>query len=300
MEILITGGAGFIGSKVAEKLTEKHNVTIVDNLSSGEENNVPEGAGLVEADLKDKRGCEESFEGKDAVFHFAANPKVSTFPDDRDKDFEDNLEATKNVLDLCVENNVRELVFASSSVVYGEEAEIPTPEEANFDPISMYGATKSGAEHMCQVYSQILDLDLTIVRLANIVGGDNPKGVTYDFVHKLKENPNELEILGDGRQRKSYLHISDTVEGIIASWKADGTVYNIGNNDSIDVTAIAEIVSEEMDLEPEFSYTGGRKGWKGDVPEMRLDINKLKEEGWKPEKNSEEAIRKTVRELLEK
>ncbi len=128
---------------------------------------------------------------------------MNTFPDDRDKDFEENLEATKNVLEACERYEVGELVFASSSVVYGEEAEIPTPEDANMNPISMYGATKCGGEHICQVYQQIFDIELTIVRLANIVGGRNQKGVIYDFKHKLEDNPDNLVILGNGKQRKA-------------------------------------------------------------------------------------------------
>jgi UDP-glucose 4-epimerase len=299
MEILVTGGAGFIGSHLMEKLLENHSVKIIDNLSSGRKENIPENVELVKHDIKKEEGLNQHFEEIDIVFHFAANPKVSTFPDDRDKDFEENLEGTKNILDACVEKDVDELVFASSSVVYGEDAEIPTPEDANLDPISMYGATKAGGEHMCQVYAQIFELDLTIVRLANIVGGRNPKGVIYDFIHKLEKNPEELEILGNGKQRKSYLHVEDTVEGILKAWKSDKTVFNIGSEDSIDVDRIARIVSEETGLEPEFSYTGGEKGWEGDVPEMRLDISKLENEGWKPDLNSEESVRKTVIELLD-
>ncbi|MFQ3274956.1 MAG: UDP-glucose 4-epimerase [Candidatus Nanohaloarchaea archaeon] len=298
MDILVTGGAGFIGSHLCERLGREHEVKIIDNLSSGKKENVPEEVELVQHDLKNDDGLQRYFDGVDTVFHFAANPKVSTFPEDMDKDFEENLKGTKNVLDACEEAGVDQLVFASSSVVYGEEAEIPTPEDANLDPISMYGATKAGGEHMCQVYSNIFGIELTIVRLANIVGGRNPKGVIYDFIQKLEENPRELEILGNGKQRKSYLHVENTIDGILEAWKSDKTVFNIGSEDSIDVDGIAEIVSDEMDLDPEFSYTGGEKGWEGDVPEMRLDISRLKNEGWNPGLNSEESVRKTVKELL--
>lgn len=297
MEILITGGAGFIGSHLAERLSDQHNVTVIDNLSSGRKTNIPEEVELVEHDLK-QGDLEQYFHEQEVVFHFAANPKVSTFPEDMDKDFDENLEGTKNVLDACTEAGVDELVFASSSVVYGENTDIPTSEDANLNPISMYGATKAGGEHMCQVYSDIFEIELTVVRLANIVGGRNQKGVIYDFIKKLEDNPEELEILGNGKQRKSYLHVSDTVEGIVKAWNADETVFNIGSEDSINVDGIAEIVSEEMDLNPEYSYTGGEKGWEGDVPEMLLDIDKLKQHGWKPEKNSEESVRRTVKELL--
>lgn len=298
MKIAVTGGAGFIGSHLCEKLSDKHEIIALDNLSSGKTGNLPEKLELVEADIKED-DLEEIFSEVDVVFHLAANPKVNTFPDDRDKDFDENLRGTKRVLEACEKTGVDELVFTSSSVVYGEDAEIPTPEDANMDPISMYGATKAGGEHMCQIYQQIFDIDLTIVRLANIVGGRNPKGVIYDFIHKLKDNPEKLVILGNGKQRKSYLHVSDTVSGILSAWKSDKTVFNIGSEDSIDVDGIAEIVAEEMDLDPEYEYTGGEKGWDGDVPEMRLEIEKLKETGWRPEQNSSSSVRKTVQELLQ-
>jgi UDP-glucose 4-epimerase len=298
MRAAITGGAGFIGSRLAEQLLKQHEVKIIDNLSSGNRENIPEEAEFEKRDIK-HGDVKDAFQDVGTVFHFAANPKVNTFPDDRDKDFDENLKGTKNVLEACEASDVDNLVFASSSVVYGEDVPIPTEEEENLNPISMYGATKAGGEHMCQVYQQIFDLNLTIVRLANIVGGRNQKGVIYDFIHKLKDNPEKLVILGNGKQRKSYLHVSDTVSGILSAWKSEETVFNIGSEDSIDVDGIAEIVADEMNLNPEYEYTGGEKGWDGDVPEMRLSIEKLKNTGWKPEHNSNSSVRNTVREILD-
>jgi UDP-glucose 4-epimerase len=298
MRAAITGGAGFIGSRLAEELLKQHQVKIIDNLSSGNRKNIPEKAEFEKIDIKQGE-LKDAFSDVDTVFHFAANPKVNTFPDDRDKDFDENLKGTKNVLEACEASDVDNLVFASSSVVYGEDVPIPTVEEENLNPISMYGATKAGGEHMCQVYQQIFDLNLTIVRFANIVGGRNQKGVIYDFIHKLKDSPEKLVILGNGKQRKSYLHVSDTVSGILSAWKSEGTVFNIGSEDSIDVDGIAEIIADEMDLNPEYEYTGGEKGWDGDVPEMRLSIKKLKKTGWKPEHDSNSSVRKTVREIVD-
>ncbi|MFP4038413.1 MAG: NAD-dependent epimerase/dehydratase family protein, partial [Candidatus Nanohaloarchaea archaeon] len=277
MRIAVTGGAGFIGSHLSEKLVEEHSVKIVDNFSSGREEYVPEAAELEKVDIKDRERTVEALKGVDSVFHFAANPKVTTFPDDRDRDFEENLVGTRSVLEACVENGIDDLVFASSSVVYGEDASIPTPEEENLDPISMYAATKCGGEHICQVYARTFNIDLTVLRLANIVGGRNRKGVAYDFVNKLREDPEKLTILGNGKQRKSYLHIEDTVNAVLKAWKSSRTTFNIGAEDSLDVDGIADIVAEELGLDPEYEYTGGDRGWKGDVPEMRLSIEKLKD-----------------------
>lgn len=162
----------------------------------------------------------------------------------------------------------------------------------------MYGATKAGGEHICKVYAETFDLNLTILRLANIIGPRNQKGVIYDFIQKLKENPAELEILGNGKQKKSYLYIDDTIDAIIKAWRSKQKIYNIGSEDSISVDEIADIVADEMEINPDYSYTGGKKGWKGDVPEMRLSIEKLKQEGWEPSRNSKESVRKTVKELL--
>ncbi len=297
MRVAITGGAGFIGSHLTEKLIENHEVKILDNFSSGLQENIPEDAELERVDIKNQEKTIEALENIDVVFHFAANPKVNTFPDDRDKDFDENVLGTKSILEACVENDIDDLVFASSSVVYGEDAKIPTPENSDFDPISMYAATKCGDEHMCKVYARTFDIDLTILRLANIVGGRNQKGVIYDFVHKLKDNPEKLTILGNGKQRKSYLHIEDTVNGVLKAWKSEKTVFNIGAEDAIDVDEIADVVADELDLNPEYEYTGGDRGWQGDIPEMRLKIEKLKSEGWTPEHNSQESVRKTAREI---
>ncbi len=210
-------------------------------------------------------------------------------------------------------SDVEYLVFTSSSTVYGDAEVIPTPESYGppLKPISVYGGAKLAAEAIISGYSHIFGFRALSFRLANIIGKRSNHGVIYDFINKLRKNPNELEILGDGTQRKSYLHVSDTVEGILRIFehfrKSGETydVYNLGNDDWITVKEIAEIVSEEMGLNPKFRFTGGgvdggRGGWKGgDVKLMLLDIGKAKSAGWKPKMNSYEAVRRTVKELLE-
>ncbi|MFB6245535.1 MAG: NAD-dependent epimerase/dehydratase family protein [Candidatus Nanohaloarchaea archaeon] len=300
MEVAVTGGAGFLGSHLAEKLLERGNrVRVLDNLSSGKKENIPEEADFRNVDIV-RDDLEDHLESVKAIFHFAANPSVQTFPKDRNADFEQNLQGTKKVLDAAADSGVEEIVFASSSVVYGENAQVPTPEEAKFDPISMYAATKCGCEHLARVYSDRFDIDLTILRYANIIGPRNHKGVVYDFVKKLEEDDRKLEILGNGRQRKSYLYVDEAVRATISAWKSGEKVLNIGSEDAISVTEIADIVSDVMGLDPEYSYTGGEKGWAGDVPEMRLDITRIEKLSGEIGRNSRESVRRTARTLSER
>lgn len=297
MDIAVTGGAGFIGSNLCEQLVSAdHNVTVIDNLSSGRQEWVPDAATLVTADIVDA-DLTAHFRDVDAVFHLAANPKVDTFPDDRDSDFDTNIVGTKRVLDGCVDMGVDDLLFASSSVVYGEAETLPTPETHRLDPISMYGASKVSGEQLCNIYADRFGIDLTITRLANIVGGRNRKGVVYDFMQKLQNNPETLTILGDGRQEKSYLHINDAVTAIETAWTADERTFNIGSPDTVTVNKIADIVADELGCEPAYDYTGGERGWSGDVPRMQLDISRLRDAGWAPADGSAGAVRKTVRDL---
>lgn len=203
---------------------------------------------------------------------------------------------------------VKYLVFTSSSTVYGDAKIIPTPEDyAPLEPISVYGGAKLAAEALISGYAHTFDIRSLVFRLANIIGERSNHGVIYDFINKLKADPNRLEILGDGTQRKSYLHVSDTVEGMLYLFEKFieeekvYDVYNLGSDDWITVREIAEIVSKEMGLNPEFYFTGGvdgGRGWKGDVKFMRLSIEKAKSKGWKPKMNSYEAVRRTVQELL--
>jgi len=298
VKVLITGGAGFIGSHLSELLVRRTDLTVLDNLSSGTRSLVPDEARFVEKDLAED-DIQPELEEVDVVYHLAANPSVNSFPEDRDADFHDNCVATKRLLDAAADSGVEQFVFASSSVVYGENADIPTSEDAPLEPISMYGATKAACERMSRLYADRFDFDTTVVRLANIVGGRAQKGVTYDFVEKLRDSPEELEILGDGRQKKSYLEAEDAVAAMEAARRAPGSVYNIGSRDSVSVTRIAEIVSDVMDINPDFNYTGGRRGWSGDVPEMRLDVSALVEDSdWRPTAGSEESVRATAESLL--
>ena len=316
MKVLVTGGAGFIGSHLVDHLMEDgHEVRVLDDLSAGSLENLKgwinhERFEFMQGDLRRRDVCEKAVKGVDAVFHLAANPEVRIGAQSPELLYETNVLITYNLLEAIRKEDIKALAFTSSSTVYGEAKEIPTPEDYGpLEPISVYGGAKLAAEALIAGYAHTFDIKAVVFRLANIIGKRSNHGVIYDFINKLKANPDRLEILGDGTQRKSYLHVSDTVEAMLYLFKEFlkedkiYDAYNIGSEDWITVTEIAEIVSREMGLNPEFYFTGGvdgGRGWKGDVKIMLLNIEKAKAKGWKPKMNSRKAVEMTVKELLEK
>jgi UDP-glucose 4-epimerase len=234
----------------------------------------------------------------------AANPDVRLGASDTKIHFNQNILATYNLLEAMRKNSVKKVAFTSTSTIYGEAHIMPTPENYGpLLPISLYGASKLACEALITSYSHTFDMQAWIFRFANIVGPRSTHGITVDFIRKLQENPTQLEILGDGKQEKSYLHVSECVDAIlfaIDKSKEDVNIFNIGSEDTISATGIGRAIVEEMKLsEVKFIYTGGSRGWKGDVPRMRLDIEKLKDIGWKPAYTSERSVRETARTLLE-
>ena len=316
MKVLVTGGAGFIGSHLVDHLMEEgYEVRVLDDLSAGSLENLKgwidhERFEFMQGDLRRRDVCEKAVKGVDVIFHLAANPEVRIGAQSPELLYETNVLITYNLLEAIRKEDIKALAFTSSSTVYGEAKEIPTPEDYGpLEPISVYGGAKLAAEALIAGYAHTFDIKAVVFRLANIIGKRSNHGVIYDFINKLKANPHRLEILGDGTQKKSYLHVSDTVEAMLYLFKEFlkedkiYDAYNIGSEDWITVTEIAEIVSGEMGLNPEFYFTGGvngGRGWKGDVKIMLLNIEKAKAKGWKPKMNSKEAVEKTVRELLGK
>ncbi|NJE11155.1 NAD-dependent epimerase/dehydratase family protein [Thermococcus sp. MAR1] len=314
MKALVTGGAGFIGSHLVDRLMDLGwEVRVLDDLSAGSLDNIKRWLGhkrfeFIEGDMRNPEIVEEAVDGVEVVFHLAANPEVRIGSQSPELLYETNVLITYNLLNAMRGSSARYLVFTSSSTVYGDASLIPTPEDyAPLEPISVYGGAKLAAEALISGYAHTFGFRALIFRLANIIGERSNHGVIYDFINKLRRNPEELEILGDGTQRKSYLHVSDTVDGmlhIFEHFMKEGKTYdayNLGNDDWITVKEIAEIVGEEMGLKPTFIFTGGvdgGRGWKGDVKFMRLSIEKAKKTGWKPKMNSYEAVRRTVREIL--
>lgn len=309
-KILVTGGAGFIGSHIVDRLMDAGNEVIVfDNFSSGHMEFIGQHLGkpnftLIKGDLVTTEEIDMACKDIDLVYHVAANPDVKLGAVDTKVHFDQNITATYNLLEAMRKNNVPNIVFTSTSTVYGEAEVIPTPEEYGpLVPISLYGASKLACEALITSYSHTFDMKSWIFRFANIVGDRGTHGIIVDFIQKLRDNPQQLEILGDGRQSKSYLHVTECVNAIMFAVNNSNeavNIFNVGSEDTINATEIGEVVVEEMGFENvEFTYTGGNRGWKGDVPRMLLGIEKLKKLGWNPEYSSVRSVRETVNSLID-
>ncbi len=311
--VFITGGAGFIGSHLVDRLCEMgKDVIVFDNLSSGTTENLKKWLGapnfkFIRGDLLSPKEVIKSINGCDAVFHLAANPEVRVGSENPRIHYEQNVLATFNLLEVIRKVGcVKTFVFTSSSTVYGDAEIIPTPEDyAPLKPISTYGASKLAAEALISAYANTYSFNATIYRLANIVGLRSQHGVIHDFIKKLQENPKRLEILGDGTQTKSYLHVEDCINAILIGLEAGNErvrIFNVGSEDQIVVREIADIVCAKMGLKNvQYVFTGGvdgGRGWKGDVKVMLLSVEKLENLGWKPKLNSRQAVENAVSEIL--
>ncbi|MFO7676862.1 MAG: NAD-dependent epimerase/dehydratase family protein [Thermoplasmatota archaeon] len=309
MNVFVTGGAGFIGSHLVDTLLQKgYHVTVYDNLSSGDKKYIDHNLSnknfsFIKGDLLDTKTLQQSIQGHDIVFHIAANPFVRLGETQTDLDLQQGIIATYNVLEAMKIYGIKKIVFSSSSVVYGETPPLSLPE--NYGPtlpISLYGAGKLGGEGLISAFIGTFGFQAWIFRFANIVGTRGTHGVIVDFINKLRKNTKQLEILGDGKQQKPYLHVSDCVTGIMYGFEHSHeplNLFNLSCDTDTTVTKIAEMVVEEMNLENvTFTYTGGKRGWKGDVPRFQLDATKIKNLGWKPHYSSDEAVRKAIQESL--
>jgi UDP-glucose 4-epimerase len=308
--ILVTGGAGFIGSHLVDKLISDNIVTVLDNLSSGKKEHIAHHLGnpnfkLINADIFDATKLDEAVRKQDIIFHLAANPDVRLGAEDTLVHLQQNILATYRLLEAMRRCGVNKIAFTSTSTVYGEAKEIPTPEGYGpLKPISLYGASKLAGEALISSYCHTFDMQSWIFRFANIVGERGTHGVLVDFIRKLRANPRELEILGSGRQIKSYLEVKDCVDAMIycvENSHEQTNIFNIGAQDYIDVTKIADIVVESMGLsDVNYRYTGGLdgRGWKGDIKVMLLSIEAIMRLGWRPKHNSTESIREAVEALL--
>ncbi|MFP4169659.1 MAG: NAD-dependent epimerase/dehydratase family protein [Methanomassiliicoccales archaeon] len=310
--IMVTGAAGFIGSHLVDRLLERGNQVVgVDNLSAGRRDFLGGALSdnrfqLVEGDLL-SLPLGRMMGEVDVLCHFAANPDVRIGASDTRTHFDQNIEATYRLLEACREGGVDQVIFPSTSTVYGEPDEIPTPESYGpLKPISVYGASKLACEAMISAYCHTFDMEAVIYRFANVVGPRSTHNVLHDFVRKLREDPAELEILGaEPGTSKSYVHVSDCVDAMVTGAENAHDpveIFNIGSEDRTCVREIADIVVEEMCLESvRYRWTGGVKegrGWLGDVRVMLLSIDRLRGYGWAPRYGSSQAIRRAVREIL--
>ena len=309
---MITGGAGFIGSYIAEKLVENGTDTkVIDNLVTGKKENLSkcfdqDNFSFLEYDLGNLDGIENHLGDVDILFHFAADPEVRTGYSKPEDSFEQNIVNTFNLLQKIKQSKIKKIVFASSSSVYGDAKIIPTNEEYGpLSPISHYGASKLACEAMVSSFCHNYNIEGVILRLANVIGLRGRHGLIWDLVHKLKINQDELELLGDGKQTKSFIHISDAIDGIFFSLnnlQDKVEVFNLGSEDSVEIMDVAKIVCKNMGLnEIKINLTGGvddGRGWKGDIKITHLDITKLKNLGWIPKLSSINAADITSHEII--
>ena len=300
-QIVVTGGAGLIGSALVNELVADNDVTVIDDLSNGIRSSVPDTARFVEGDLTDESVVAEAIDAEtDIVFHLAADKYVNAA--EPRKQFETNGEMTYNILERMDEVGVEAIAFTSSSTVYGE-APRPTPEDyAPLEPISEYGAAKLSEESLLSVYAHSHGFTVWNFRFANIVGPRYGAGVIPDFIYKLSQDPETLTIRGNGRQEKSYMSLADCIDAmryVVENADRPVNTYNLGTRTTTSVNRIADIIADEMDLDPDYEYTGGDRGWEGDVPKMRLSIEKLAALGWEPSTPSDQAVRQGAREILE-
>ncbi len=308
MRYFITGGAGFIGSHLVDRLISMGAVTVYDNLSSGKREFIGQHLGnpnfnFIQADILDRGQLSTAIKGSDVVFHLSFNPDVRLGQHDTAADLNQGTIATYNVLETMRRQGIDKIIFASSSVVYGVTSGEPVSEDHGpLQPISLYGAAKLASEGLITAFCHLFNMQAWVFRFANVVGPRATHGVIYDFIHKLEKNNEELEILGDGKQSKSYIYVSDCVDGLLYGYQhSDGQVniFNLGNNDTVDVTTIGRILLEQMGLsEVKLKYTGGTRGWPGDVPRICLETSRMEKLGWKPKCSSEEAIRRAIKEIL--
>ncbi len=306
--VLVTGGAGFIGSHMVDRLVSLENkVTVYDNLLTGQLgflSDAQDKITFIQADVLDKKTLEQALSGVDFVFHLAAHADIKENLKHPETVVQQNITATINVLEAMRAKGVKHVVLPSTGSVYGEPNIHPTPEDAPF-PIqtSIYAASKLAGEGMLQAYVAGYDFHSYIFRFVSFMGERYTHGCIIDFMRKLKKDPTRLEILGDGKQKKSYLYVKDGVQAMLTAIQASKdslNIYNLGHDECIEVTPIAQTVCEEFGVrDVQFVYTGGERGWIGDSPYIHLDIRKIKQLGWKPTLSIADCVRRTVRWLKE-
>ncbi len=308
-KILVTGGAGFIGSHLVDYFLDTGRfVTVLDNMSNGNKDWLKTRIShpnllYIEGDLVDMVIVEKAMKNQEQVWHFAGNADIPLGKKDTLIDINSAVYGTRNILQAMVKERVNEIIFASSGSVYGNLAQSKVAENsAPLYPLSMYAAGKIAAEAFISSYSNLFGIKAWIFRFGNVLGNRMPRGVIRDFLTKLNKKGDQLTILGDGKQTKSYFLVEDCIQGmqyVITNhqFKSDHKVeiFNLGNNKMTSVMTIADEVMEALQLsDVEIHFSGGRFGWPGDQPNVNLDVTKVKALGWEPPRNSDEAVRIAV------
>ncbi|VVC03277.1 GDP-L-fucose synthase [Candidatus Burarchaeum australiense] len=318
MKILVTGAAGFIGSHLVEALLARplsagaergpfpegkeggHEVVGYDNLCSGRMENLADASrskrfSFIKGDILDPSKLVPACKGVERIYHLAADPLVKESAENPANSFEQNVVGTFRVLEAARLKGAKSFVLTSSSTVYGDAKEIPTPETAPLEPVSNYGASKLAGEHYCAAYAHTYGIRATAVRYANIFGERSGHGVMRDFYFKLKRNPKELEILGNGKQDKSYLYVEDAIEATLLAverQKLAFDAFNIGSREKHKVDEIALLIAGIMRAKPKLAHGGGARGWAGDVPIMLLSTKKIERLGWRPKVKFEDGVKR--------
>jgi UDP-glucose 4-epimerase len=312
--VFLVGGAGFIGSHLVDRLLDDEavpQVTVYDNITSGErwhlEHHVGDSRlGVVEADVRDLDSLVDAMDGHDVVVHLASNPDIARAATEPAIDFDLGTLLTHHVVEAARRTSAGRIIYASGSGVYGDLGSLEVDEDwGPLVPISTYGASKLAGEALICSYCFMFDLTGVSFRFGNVVGPRQTHGVGFDFVRKLIADPTRLEILGDGSQSKSYIHVEDVLDAVLTGHEAAPTpyaVYNVATGDYITVREIADLAVECMGLDPgevRFELTGGDRGWRGDVPVVRLNTDRIRALGWSNARSSREAIRESLAAMLD-
>jgi UDP-glucose 4-epimerase len=307
----LVGGAGFIGSHFCDRLLDDGAaVTVFDNFTTGREWHLEPHSGdarlrVVHGDVKDLEALTEAMRGHDVVIHLASNPDIARAATEPAIDFDEGTLLTHHVVEAMRVSGTRDVLYASGSGVYGDLGEVEASEDHGpLLPISAYGASKLAGEALISAYCHMFDLRGCVFRFGNVVGPRQTHGVGFDFIRHLVRDATRLRILGDGRQSKSYIHVSDVISAIVVALEQSErpfVVYNIATGDYLTVNEIADLAVACVGLEPgsvQYEYTGGDRGWKGDVPVVRLDTGRIRALGWRNEMGSREALRDALLAML--